>query len=235
MCFENKTTEILSALKKSLKYENKNLKEFIMKMQESVLRRVRAVEEKNGIKYAKTNGKLYKTLRVFYIVAFAYTMVINLLYIASMAFMHGGTDSFENVVNSLISVCICTALMIAGFVLSFFRFKLAAGIISVVSEIFLIPVFGAELSDSLGFMGFKISFYWRHLAPLAILIILMTATTVIAVRAKVKTEKQYKKVTDNIYKQYKESGAEITDEQWEEFLANYDPTDYKKLFKAEEN
>ena len=52
-----------------------------MKMQESVLRRVRAVEEKNGIKYAKTDGKLYKTLRVFYIIIFAYTMVINLLYI----------------------------------------------------------------------------------------------------------------------------------------------------------
>ena len=205
-----------------------------MKMQESILRRVRMIEEKNGIKYAKTDGRLYKTLRVFYIIVFAYTMVINLLYIAGMAFVHGGTDAFKDIANSFISVCICTGLMIAGFVLSFFRFKLAAGIISVVPEIFLIPVFGAELSDSLGFMGFKISFYWRHLAPLAILIILMTATTVIAVRAKVKTEKQYKKVTDNLYKLYKESGADLSDEQWEEFLANYDPTDYKKLFKAEE-
>ena len=192
------------------------------------------IEEKNGIKYAKTDGRLYKTLRVFYIIVFAYTMVINLLYIAGMAFVHGGTDAFKDIANSFISVCICTGLMIAGFVLSFFRFKLAAGIISVVPEIFLIPVFGVELRDILGFMGFKISFYWRHLAPLAILIILMTATTVIAVRAKVKTEKQYKKVTDNLYKLYKESGVDLSDEQWEEFLANYDPTDYKKLFKAEE-
>ena len=205
-----------------------------MKMQESILRRVRMIEEKNGIKYAKTDGRLYKTLRVFYIIVFAYTMVINLLYIAGMAFVHGGTDAFKDIANSFISVCICTGLMIAGFVLSFFRFKLVAGIISVVPEIFLIPVFGVELRDSLGFMGFKTSFYWRHLAPLAILIILMTATTVIAVRAKVKTEKQYKKVTDNLYKLYKESGADLSDEQWEEFLANYDPTDYKKLFKAEE-
>lgn len=193
------------------------------------------IEEKNGIKYAKTDGRLYKTLRVFYIIVFAYTMVINLLYIAGMAFVHGGTDAFKDIANSFISVCICTGLMIAGFVLSFFRFKLVAGIISVVPEIFLIPVFGVELRDSLGFMGFKISFYWRHLVPLAILIILMIATTVIAVRAKVKTEKQYKKVTDNLYKQYKESGADLSDEQWEEFLANYDPNDYKKLFKAENN
>ena len=206
-----------------------------MKMQESILRRVRAVEEKNGIKYAKTDGKLYKTLRVFYIIIFAYTMVINLLYISGMALVYGGTDDFKNIANSFISVCICNALIIAGFVLSFFRFKLAAGIISIVPEIFLIPVFGIALSDSLGFLGFKASFYWRHFAPLALLVILMIFTTVIAVRAGIKTEKQYKKVTDNLYKLYRQNGNDISDEQWEQFLNNYDPTDYKKLLKAEEN
>lgn len=203
-----------------------------MKMQESVLRRVRTVEEKNGIKYAKTDGKLYKTLRVLYIITFAYTMAINLLFIAGMALVYGGTDNFKNVANSLISVCVCTAVIIAGFVLSFFRFKLAAGIISIVPEIFLIPVFGSVMRDDLGFMGFTVSFFWRHFVPLALLVTLMTATTVIAVRAKFKTEKQYKSVTDNLYKLYKQNGADITDAQWEEFLKNYDPTDYKKLFKA---
>ena len=206
-----------------------------MKMQESVLRRVRAVEEKNGIKYAKTDGRLYKTLRVFYIILFAYTTAVNLLYIAGMTYVYLGTDNFKNVVNSIVTVSICTALIAVGFVLSFFRFKLAAGIISIVPEIFLIPVFGIALSDSLGFLGFKASFYWRHFAPLALLVILMIFTTVIAVRARIKTEKQYKKVTDNLYKLYRQNGNDISDEQWEQFLNNYDPTDYKKLFKAEEN
>lgn len=206
-----------------------------MKMQENVLRRVRAVEEKNGIKYAKTDGKLYKTLRVFYAIVFAYTMVINLLYISGMALVYGGTENFKNVANSLIAVCVCTALIIAGFVLSFFRFKTAAGIISIVPEIFLIPVFGFALRDSLGFMGFKTSFFWRHLIPLVLLIVLIAATTVIAVRAKFKTKKQYKRVTDNLYKLYQQNENDISDEQWEEFLRNYDPTDYKKLFQAEKN
>ena len=206
-----------------------------MKMQESILRRVRAVEEKNGNKYAKTDGRLYKTLRVFYIILFAYTTAVNLLYIAGMTFVYLGTDNFKNVVNSIVTVSICTALIAVGFVLSFFRFKLAAGIISIVPEIFLIPVFGIALSDSLGFLGFKASFYWRHFAPLALLVILMIFTTVIAVRARIKTEKQYKKVTDNLYKLYRQNGNDISDEQWEQFLNNYDPTDYKKLFKAEEN
>ncbi len=203
-----------------------------MKMQESVLRRVRMIEEKNGIKYAKTDGKLYKTLRVLYIITFAYTMAINLLYIAGMLLVYGGTDNFKNVVNSLISVCVCTAVIIAGFVLSFFRFKFAAGVMSIAPEIFLIPVFGAVMKDDLGFMGFTASFFWRHFAPLALLVILMTATTVIAVRARIKTEKQYKKVTENLYKLYQSTGGDISDDQWEEFLKEYDPSDYKKLFKS---
>ena len=203
-----------------------------MKMQESVLRRVRMIEEKNGIKYAKTDGKLYKTLRVLYIITFAYTMAINLLYIAGILLVYGGTDNFKNVANSLISVCICTAVIIAGFVLSFFRFKFAAGVMSIAPEIFLIPVFGAVMKDDLGFMGFTASFFWRHFAPLALLVILMTATTVIAVRARIKTEKQYKKVTENLYKLYQSTGGDISDDQWEEFLKEYDPSDYKKLFKS---
>ena len=203
-----------------------------MKMQESVLMRVRMIEEKNGIKYAKTDGKLYKTLRVLYIITFAYTMAINLLFIAGMLLVYGGTDNFKNVANSLISVFICTAVIIAGFVLSFFRFKFAAGVMSIAPEIFLIPVFGAVMKDDLGFMGFTASFFWRHFAPLALLVILMTATTVIAVRARIKTEKQYKKVTENLYKLYQSTGGDISDDQWEEFLKEYDPTDYKKLFKS---
>ena len=202
-----------------------------MKMQESVLRRVRMVEEKNGIKYAKTDGKLYKTLRVLYTLAFIYTMGINLLFISGMLLIYGGTDKMAGILNSLISVCVCTVLIIAGYALSFFRFKLAAGIISIISEIVLIPVFGAVMRDSLGVFGFAVSFYWRHLIPLIVLIILMTATTLIAVRARLKTEKLYKKVTDNLYEIYQSRGKELTDEDWEEFLRNFDPTDYKKLFK----
>ena len=200
-----------------------------MKMYESVLTRVRTVEQKNGINYAKTDGILYKTLRVIYSVIFFYTVIINLLFIAGMFLVRYGTDNFKSVKNLLVSVCVCTGVM------SFFKFKLTAGIISVLPEILLIPLFGSAMKDTLGLFGFKYSFYWRHLAPLLLLVILTVILTVIAVRARVKTEKQYKKVTENLYKLYNVTvGNEsdgITDEQWEIFLQTYDPTDYKKLFK----
>lgn len=206
-----------------------------MKMYESVLTRVRAVERKNGINYAKTDGGIYKTLRVIYSVIFFYTVIINLIFIAGMFLVRYGTDNFKSIKNLLVSVCVCTGVMFAGYVLSFFKFKLTSGIISVLPEILLIPLFGNAMKDTLGLFGFKYSFYWRHLAPLVLLVILNVILTVIAVRARVKTEKQYKKVTENLYKLYNVTvGNEadgITDEQWETFLQTYDPTDYKKLFK----
>ena len=95
----------------------------------------------------------------------------------------------------------------------------------------LVVVFGSIMKDSLGGMGFKVSYFWRHFAPLLILVILMAVTTVIAVRARIKTEKQYKKVLDNLYALYSLNSDDISDEQWEAFLEEYDPTDYKKIYK----
>ena len=199
-----------------------------MKMQESVLRRVRMVEEKHGITYAKTDGRLYKALRVSYTLLFIYTMGINLLFICGMLITRLGTDNFKGILNSLITVIVCTVLIIAGYVLSFTRFKLVSGILSVLPEIMLVVVFGSIMKDSLGVMGFKVSYFWRHFAPLLILVILMAVTTVIAVRARIKTDK---KVLDNLYALYSLNSDDISDEQWEAFLEEYDPTDYKKIYK----
>lgn len=210
-----------------------------MKMYDNVLRRVRMVEEKNGIRYAKTDGKLYLALRVIYSIFFIYSVGINLIFISGMLLVHSGTDKFTSVKTLLISVCVCTAVMIAGYILSFFKFKTVAGILSVIPEILLIPLFGTAMKDSLGFMGFKPSFYRRHLIPLAILAVIMIVMSVIALRAKIKTEKQYKRVTENLYEIYNinisENGETVTDEQWTAFIESYDPTNYKKLFKQQES
>ena len=206
-----------------------------MKMYDNVLRRVRMVEEKNDIRYAKTDGKLYLALRIIYTVFFIYSVGINLMFIAGMFLVRYGTDNFAPIKNLLISVCACTAVMIAGYILSFFRFKTVAGALSVAAEILLIPLFGTAMKDSLGVMGFKPSFYWRHLIPLAVLAVIMIVMSAIALRAKIKTEKQYKRITENLYEIYNiniaEIGETVTDEQWTAFLEAYDPTNYKKLFK----
>lgn len=204
-----------------------------MQYKENVLKRVRMLEEKKGIRYAKTGGKLYTVLKVFYIIAFAAVAGMNLLYIAGMMLVNYGTDRFSSVADSVITVAVCTAVLTAGFVLSFFRFKLTAGIMSVIPAVILIPVFALMLKDSFGFLGIKTSFYLRHFIPLALLIIFVVSMTVITVRERVKTKRQYTAVMENLYKVYNENSSDdvIDDEEWNKFVDSYDPSNYKALFK----
>ena len=159
---------------------------------------------------------------------------MNLFYVLGFLLMYSGTDNMKTVANSIITVSVCTGIMILGYVLNCCKLYLAGGIVSIIPSIFLIPLFGNILEDGLGFMGYKISFYWRHLGPLVVMILFMIIMTVIAVRANIKLERQYKRVCENLFNMYNidpQSGNELSEEQWDEFLKNYDPNDYKKQFK----
>lgn len=204
-----------------------------MKKYDGVLKRVREVERKNGIIYAKPDGKLYITLKVIYSIVGLWSFFMNLFYVLGFLLMYSGTDNMKNVSNSLITVSICTAVLIAGYALNCCKLYLAGGILSVLSAIMLIPTFARPLEDSLGYFGYKASFYWRHFAPLVIMIALITWLTVLAVRAKVKTERQYKRVSENLYNMYNCNIAEgeISEEAWNSFLESYDPHNYKKQFR----
>lgn len=205
-----------------------------MKKYDNIMKRVRFIENKYGIVYAKPDGKLFAVLKIFYLLAACYTLGINLLYIGGMFLMHYGTDDFYLYTNSLITISACTALMLTGSIMLFSKLKISASIISLASLPLMILTFGTALSDDLGFMGFKTSFYWRHFIPMAIMLILLTLMLIIALRAKYKADVQYKRIVTNLYQMYsvrlgKEENS-ITDEQWEEFLKSYDPRGYKKQF-----
>lgn len=207
-----------------------------MKKHESIMNRVRFIEEKYGIKYAKTDGRLYRTLKIIYTLVWAYTIGINLLFLAGEMLMYAGTEKFKSVVIPVINISSCTVVLIAGFVLLCTRLKLIGGIASFVPLIFQVLAFGQMMTDDLGYMGFKAAFYWRHFVPAVVMAALLVWMTVIAVRATMKTDSQYKRIVGNIYQQYHvgigQDGdtAGITDEQWDEFLKNYDPRDYKRQF-----
>ena len=209
-----------------------------MKKLDGVLRRVRALEEKRGIAYAKPEGKLYKTLRVLYTLVYIYGMGINLLFIAAMSLkLDAGGVATKDVLNSIITVSVCSFLSIVGFILMYCKVYLTAGILSVVPLIFTIPLFAGAMEESIdGILGYRYSFYWRHFLPVLVLTLLMLWMTIIAKRAQIKTDRMYKKVTENLFNMYKLSEGEaenISEEQWESFLTNYNPDDYKGQFVKE--
>lgn len=148
----------------------------------------------------------------------------------------------ENIVNGnrelMLNAGICSILLILGLVLNRTRLYITGGVITVCPAIYSIFYFMHNLTDSGGVVGLSPKFYWRHLIPLTIIIVTIIWLTVIAVRAKFKLQRQYKKVSENLFNMYNVELSKnefLTDEQWDEFLKSYDPkTDYRKQFAANE-
>ncbi len=200
-----------------------------MKMYDSVLKRVKILEEKNGIKYADTNGRLYSTTKVLFILIFIYAMVIKSFYFL-------GALIVPQLELEVVTPAICTALLIAGFVLAVCKVHIIGSVLTAVSSVILTLNFSKVLIDDLTDKLLP-KFYWAHLAPLCLLVICAVIMTVIAVRSKIKLKKMYNKVAENIYNTYKinVAGGEVIDEEkWEEFLENFDPNNYNQQFKSNE-
>lgn len=198
-----------------------------MKLQQNILNRVRQVEEKRGIVYARTDGKLYKALKFLYIVLLVYTFIINALFVLSNFMVYYGTDSFKDVKKPIITVICGTLCFIASLFVLRFKDKIWANIATIILN--LLPcvltflVYANLMEDSLGLFGYKYSFYWRHSVPLALIAVFSIWLSVLALRANIKTKKQYKKITENLYDQYhiSEENEQLSEEEWEEFIKNY--------------
>ena len=206
-----------------------------MKKYESIMRRVAEVEEKAGIVYARPGGALYRGLRTCYTLAYLYKLFMNLIYVGGSIFMHYDSKTFEIATETVVTVSLCTAVMIVGWVLLYTKFKTVAGFVSVASLPVQLTAFAAVMRDSLG--QIRSQYYWMHLVPIIIMLAFLVWMLVIIFRARYLTNAQYKRIVGNLYDTYYEkiSGDNpdgISDEEWENFLKNYDPHGYNQQFDS---
>ena len=190
-----------------------------MKMYEGVLAKTRDWEYKRGIKYLDSESKTYKALSVFYVIFTVYAMLMNLLVILGFALTGRDTDI-------IITVGVCSLIIIAGFVLNRFKLFITGAVVSIAPMVLLNVVFARlmEADFGTGFLGLKWSFYIRHLAPMAIMTLLLVAMTVIAVGARVKLQKHYKGVVENLFNTFKAENPEksnVSEDEWEKYLESY--------------
>lgn len=190
-----------------------------MKMYEGVLAKTRDWEYKRGIKYLDSESKTYKALSVFYVIFTVYAMLMNILVILGFALTGRDTDI-------IITVGVCSLIIIAGFVLNRFKLFITGAVVSIAPMVLLNVVFARlmEADFGTGFLGLKWSFYIRHLAPMAIMTLLLVAMTVIAVGARVKLQKHYKGVVENLFNTFKAENPEksnVSEEEWEKYLESY--------------
>jgi hypothetical protein len=125
------------------------------------------------------------------------------------------TTIFHGVIMGVLSICYQVF-----YICAFSKGKISLTII-INNFSMLIPLFASLMEDINGFLQLKTAFYWRHLAPLTIVIIMTVWITVIAIREKAKLNATYRKVEENLYNIYHASANEVSEEQWEEFLNEY--------------
>ena len=167
-----------------------------MKISADVLEKVRLYEGNNRIRYAKIDGSLYKSVKSVYFLAVLFTLVMNFFFVMGNVL---SKDRFEVFENSVYMVVVLSVLLILALVLIKFKdyclAHISAFLLNVGSSVCLTVVFARQLEDV---VGYKTSFYWRHFAPLCLIVLLSFWATIIAVRAILKTQKSYKIVMENI-------------------------------------
>ena len=192
-----------------------------MKMYDNILEKVKLYEEKRGITYAKPGGKLFKSVKFFYILALIYAVFMDVALAIGMSMSDAHMHQYG---NWLYTVLALNAGVVIAFVLTCFTKKVLPSVCAVLlnlgCSVTLMFTHANPLEAVEG--GFKGEFYWKYLIPLCLLIILCFALCMITVKANLKVRKTYKKIVDNIYSTYHTSIEEqaIDEQQWDEILKN---------------
>ncbi len=189
-----------------------------MKMHEEVLQKTYRYQEKNGIYYNKTSGKLYKRLSAFMCVPFLYLMAMNIFYLFSFGVFFHFDGPNPKAVSAFSIVSVCTLSIIIGFIMSFKKFKISGLVLQLFPLPVLLVTFGYYLKEPVVF-SFKASFYYRHFIPIVLLLIIQGIMLVIAVKQRLIIKRDYNRVYQGLYEQYSSQNPnEVSEEGWEDFL-----------------
>ena len=194
-----------------------------MAFNENILNRVKEREQKLGVYYAKKDGNGYKICKWLYVLAFAFTMVINALYIIGILLIKSELPSNSTMdMNGFITVCILTAVMLFVFILSKFNANpIVAGVfggLNVILSVCFTIVYGQMLGNT--YVNLPAKFYLVHLLPFSIIILCSVIMAVIVINSHLKTKKAYEQVLEIVFREYNA----LPDDQkpeWEEFVENY--------------
>ena len=194
-----------------------------MAFNENILNRVKEREQKSGVYYAKKDGNGYKICKWFYVLAFAFTMVINALYIIGILLIKSELPSNSTMdMNGFITVCILTAVMLFVFILSKFNANpIVAGVfggLNVILSVCFTIVYGRMLGNT--YVNLPAKFYLVHLLPLLIVAVCSVVMAVIVIISYLKTKRSYERVLEIVFREYNALPDENKPE-WEEFVDNF--------------
>ena len=205
-------------------------------MQESILKRVYKMEEKYNIHYAKKDGKAYSCARVMYFVfniwAAIFACIVAIGFLINRTVFKSGDSAYTQYTKWIVICFSLAAVLIIGAVFNGLKKPVFTFVSSATAGVYGIIFFSTVINpDPDGLLGLSFRYYWAHFVPLAALIICSLIMLIIGLRQWAILRKEYKTVSERLYEEYRKNADEVDEEQWQEFLNNYNPTGYKKQFK----
>ena len=186
-----------------------------MKYNKNILSLVDEYQYKEAITYPKTSERIYGNLKIAAVVFYIYQLIFGGLLLLGLIFTAGKSEDVK-LQNTAISLILYTLALI----LMFFKDNLIALILNIVATIFkTIPLVPMLIMNS-GVKDINPVFYWQHLIPMVLILIVSISMCVISTREKYLIHRDYKVVLNKLYN--KHHTDDMTEEEWEEFINNYE-------------
>ena len=207
-----------------------------MKKHESILKRVEAYEKKCEITYAKTNGKLFSYLRILLTLSAVYMFFINIITSMSLFLRAASLEKYTFLSKRTLMVfTVISCFLIFSLILTYLKnnwLKLVATVCLLASNIYLIFPLYTISNNGLGFFQLVPEFYWRHFIPFVLILIFTIWMIIIIIRQEYMINLRYNTIINNLYQAYKNDPnthfSALSEEEWNDFLENYDPTSMRK-------
>jgi len=205
-----------------------------LKKNQKILDRIEFLGNKYKNAPARTDGKLFKALKVFYIIFFAYYSFISLM-VSLLMILHL-TDS-EGISKEVLkyhlsyegTTCVFFVITIISFVLFFVKFKLTGLIMNIVTQpVFVILEARFFKGNDFSRLNLHADYYWKHFIPALLIFAVSVFMAVIVIRERLYISREYKKITERAYGEFKRGNDTLSEEEWNEFLENYDPRSQSK-------
>lgn len=185
-----------------------------MKYKNNILALVEDYQYKEAITYPKTSERIYDNFKIAAVLVYIYQFIFGALLLIGLIFTAGKS---ENV--SLQNTAISLILYTIAFVLMFFKLNLIGFILNILATIFkTLPLIPMLIYNS-GTVDINPVFYWQHLIPMILILIISLSMCIISTREKYLIDRDYKVVLGKLYDKY--HNDDMTEEEWNEFINNY--------------
>ena len=203
-----------------------------MKYIKNIVDRVEFAEKRAAVIYAKTNGLLYKWLKILYVLSLCLSALMGFFYcisrylkISELNRLNIKIESFsdiKSVKQSILTVLICSVLWLVCAVIIKWKQEIVSAVLLISSGSVAVSFLIRASRNTAEFnVGINTAFWWRHFVPLALSLFFIVWMLIIKFRQQYRLKVAYNNMVNRIYTTYRRE--DINEEEWEEFLKNYDP------------